>query len=450
MNLRSLIGLSEDVKRIGLYGVGKSTLALLRLLPEDAEITLRSDKKIDRETLPFDRRIVKICDGDFATDRICEQVIFFSPSVRRDTPALRRASERGVIFSSECELFFKTVKAPVYAVTGSDGKSTTSTLISRLLSEKYGKVALCGNIGVPFISSDAGDAYVAELSSFQLTYLSAFTERAVITNVTPNHLNWHTSFEEYKNAKLSLLDHTRGAVLCIDNSVLSDVARKRGASALSSAENSYAHIKESYDFSVAYTLDGDSICRNGVPFMPLCALLRREKHNLQNFLTALAATDTEVSPEHAIRVAEEFSGLAHRCEYVATLGGADYFDSSIDTSPERTATTLRSLGKKCYVLLGGKSKGLPFDKLLPTLRELCKEAVLFGECADEIEDVLSGKIPTKTFKSLDEAVRYCIESAETGDTVILSPAATSYDAYASFEERGEHFKKIIKDHIKTS
>ena len=108
MNLRSLIGLSEDVKRIGLYGVGKSTLALLRLFPEDAEITLRSDKKIDREALSSDRRIVKICDGDFATDRICEQVIFFSPSVRRDTPALRRASERGVVFSSECELFFKT------------------------------------------------------------------------------------------------------------------------------------------------------------------------------------------------------------------------------------------------------------------------------------------------------------------------------------------------------
>ena len=449
MNLRSLLGLSEDVKRIGLYGVGKSNSALLDILPSGAEITLRSDKKIERARVPNDRRIVKIYDGDCATDRICEQVIFFSPSVRRDAPALKRAHEQGVVFSSECELFFKEVNAPVYAVTGSSGKSTTSTLISLLLSEKYGKVALCGNIGVPFISSEPSDAYVAELSSFQLTYLSTFTERAVITNITPNHLNWHTSFKEYKSAKLSLLRHTRGAVLSIDDETLAEVARHRNTYAISSTEKSYSQIKTDYDFSVAYTVEGDFICRNGVPFIPLRALLRKEKYNVKNFALALAACDTAVSPEHAMRVAGNFSGLAHRCEHVATLGGADYYDSSIDTSPERTAATLESLGRKCYVLLGGRSKGLPFDILVPSLQEYAKEAVLYGECKDEMMRAFSSKIPTREFDTLNDATRYCIGKAGVGDTVILSPAATSYDAFQSFEERGDCFEKTVKEYIKT-
>lgn len=449
MNLRSLLGLSEDVKRIGLYGVGKSNLALLDILPSGAEITLRSDKKIERALLPNDRRIVKIYDGECATDGLCEQVIFFSPSVRRDTPAIKRAKEQGVRFCSEYELFFWEVKAPVYAVTGSSGKSTTSTLISRLLSEKYGKVALCGNIGVPFISCKPSDAYVAELSSFQLTYLSTFTERAVITNITPNHLNWHASFEEYKNAKLSLLNHTRGAVLSIDDEILANVARRRTALAISSTEKSYAQIKDSYDFSVAYTVEGDAICRNGLPFIPLDSLKRREKYNVKNFALALAACDTAVSPEHAMCVAREFDGLAHRCEHVATLGGADYYDSSIDTSPERTAATLESLGRKCYVLLGGRSKGLPFESLVHTLQKYAVEAVLYGECKDEMMRAFSDKIPTREFFTLDDATRYCIEKAGVGDAVILSPAATSYDAFQSFEERGDYFNKIVQKRIKT-
>jgi UDP-N-acetylmuramoylalanine--D-glutamate ligase len=276
-------------------------------------------------------------------------------------------------------------------------------------------------------------------------YLDVFTERAVITNITPNHLNWHTSFEEYKQAKLSLLSHTRGAVLCLDDGILSETAKKRYTFALTSTEKSYEKIKESYDFSVAYTLESSDICRNGVPYIPIGALSRREKHNIKNFMSALAACDGVTSRAHALRVANEFHGLPHRCEHFAAVNGVDYFNSSIDTSPERTVATLSSLGRRCFVILGGRSNGLPFEKLVPFLQIYAKEAVLYGECADEIMRVISGRVRARSFCELYDAVRHCISAASPGDAVILSPAATSYDSFSSFEERGDFFKKTINE-----
>ncbi|MBQ7387401.1 MAG: UDP-N-acetylmuramoyl-L-alanine--D-glutamate ligase, partial [Clostridia bacterium] len=414
MNLRSLLNCKQDVKKIGLFGLGRSNIALLATLPSDAEITLRSDKKIDRAALPKDARITKIYDGEHACERICEQVIFFSPSVRRERTELVRARERGVIFSSDCELFFENMQAPIYAVTGSDGKSTTATLVRELLTEKYGTAALCGNIGLPFVSASSADAYVCELSSFQLTYLKPFTERAAITNITPNHLNWHSSFEEYKETKLSLLSHTRGAVLNVDDPILSEMAKRRTPFSLISTQNSYQKIKCGYDFSVAYTLEGECICRNGTPYIRVRDLGRREAHNVKNFMLALAITEGMVSDAHALRVGSEFRGLAHRCEHFASLGGVDFFDSSIDTSPERTKMTLTSLGRKCVVLLGGRSKRLPFDTLLPVLKNHAKFAVLYGECTDEIHALIAKIVPTKRCASLDEAALCAARLAEHG------------------------------------
>ncbi len=447
MNLRSLLNSKAEVKKVGLFGLGRSSLAILSSLPADIEITLRSDTKIDSASLPKDRRITKIYDGVHACDLIYEQIIFFSPSVRRDRPALSNAVERGVVFSSDCELFFKENTAPVYAVTGSSGKSTTATLAHRLLSEKYKGAVLAGNIGKPFITIPNAEIYVSELSSFQLTYSSPFTERAAITNITPNHLNWHSSFDEYRDTKLSLLSSTRGAVLNADDGILSKIAERRGSFALTSTKKSYLSLNEGYDFSVAYTLEGESICRNGRPYIRLRDLGRREAHNVKNFMTALAMCDGHVSPRHALKVGREFQGLAHRCEHFASFCGVDFFDSSIDTSPERTKMTLDSIGKRCIVILGGRSKGLPFDELAMALKKHAKYALIYGETRDEIFSAVKNHVPAKRFETLKEASAYALKIIESGDTVVLSPAATSYDAFSNFEERGDYFKKIINEQI---
>ncbi len=446
MNLRLLLNLKEDVKKIGLFGLGRSSLALLDILPENAEITLRSDVRVNPATLAHDRRITRIYDGEHSCDSIREQVIFFSPSVRRDRPALASAKARGVVFSSDCELFFMTNTSPVYAVTGSNGKSTTATLMRELLTESYGDVTLCGNIGAPFMSSSDAEAYVCELSSFQLTYSTPFTERAAITNITPNHLNWHDSFEEYKSTKLSLLSHTRGAVLNIDDPILSDHARRHGAFSVVSSVLRYEEIRQSYDIRTAYTLESGNICRSGVPFIRARDLYKREGYNVKNFMLALAICDGSVSSSHAVRVGREFRGLSHRCEHFATLRGVDFFDSSIDTSPERTEMTLMSLARECIVILGGRSKGLPFSELLPALKKHAKLALLYGECAGELHEMLGGAVPSHSFATLGEATEYAMRLAVAGDAVILSPAATSYDAFSSFEERGEYFKKKVNEY----
>ena len=201
MKLCSLLGLGQDVKRIAFFGLGVSNLGIIRKMSDKVEIVLRSDTPIKNDVFSIDKRITRVFDGDRACDGIDEDVIIFSPSVRRDRPELMRARERGVVFSSECEIFCENYGGELFAITGSDGKSTSATITSELL----GGATLCGNIGREMPLENASDRCVAELSSFQLTYALPRAVRAGITNVTPNHLNWHTSFDEYKNAKMSLI-----------------------------------------------------------------------------------------------------------------------------------------------------------------------------------------------------------------------------------------------------
>lgn len=202
-------------KKIGFFGLGKSNLDLLQTLPlERCEIILRSEGKIDRGTLPRKLLLPKILDGERAFLDIREDVLFLSPSVRRDRRELSDAVARGVVFSSDAELFFENARAPIYAVTGSDGKSTTATLAEKLLL-KNRNALLVGNIGQPMFSSLSrnADCYVAELSSFMLSYITPKVRRAAITNITPNHLDWHSSFEEYKSVKLGIFREAEEKIL---------------------------------------------------------------------------------------------------------------------------------------------------------------------------------------------------------------------------------------------
>ena len=447
MEIRSLLGCGQDVKKIALFGLGVSNLEILRKMTDNVGIVIRSDTHLGRDIAKVDPRIVAIYDGEHSCDEIDEDVIVFSPSVRRDRYELLRAAERGVIFTSDCEMFSDSVGSPVFAVTGSDGKSTTATILSQLLRERYPTVALCGNIGSPMLTSVASDAYAVELSSFQLTYSHPRVMRAAITNITPNHLNWHTSFDEYRDAKLSLLRGAEEYALSADNEILSDYIRIHGAFGVISAEKTYMELKELYDFSVAYTAEGEHILRNGEPYIKIADIVRKEKHNLKNLMLALAASDGLVSQSHAVAVARSFGGLAHRMETVAEYNGIKYIDSSIDTSPSRCISTLSSLTAKCVVILGGRKKGVALDSLVPIVRKKARAAVVMGECREELYSLLTGDFKCIRAEDMRDAVEKATEAAECSDSVILSPGATSYDLYSSYAERGDDFKKQVKEYI---
>lgn len=436
--------LPVSCKRVGVFGLGRSNLALLPRL-SDREIVLRSEGVIDRRAIPSGTRIAAIYEGARAFLDPCEELLILSPSVRRERRELREFLTRGTVFTSDAEIFFSSVGAPVYAVTGSDGKSTTATLAHRLAALGRSDAALCGNVGIPFCTalSERRSAFVTELSSFTLRYIAPRTERAVITNITPNHLNWHDSYDEYIEAKIAVFRNTGGGVINFDDGII----RERAAiapSAVFSCERGALEIRARFPEADVFTVCDGYFEKNGERLFPVSAMRRGEAHNVKNMLAALALTDGLWSCDGARAVAEGFGGLAHRCEEVGVIGNVRYINSSIDTTPTRTAATLESLGAPAVVILGGRDKGLDFSVLLPSLSRWGRAAVLIGECAGRIAAVLPEGMVRRFASDMEEAVASARALARPGDTVLLSPAATSYDAYADFEARGEDFKETVK------
>jgi UDP-N-acetylmuramoylalanine--D-glutamate ligase len=406
-------------------------------------ITLRSDGEIDRRCLPDGLNIDGIYEGDRAAEDICEDVIFFSPSVRRDRPELCRAQARGVIFSSDAELFFAENRRPVFAVTGSDGKSTTATLINMLLCEAGMTSRLIGNIGEPMAAhlSDSVDCYVAELSSFMLTYCAPMVERACLTNLTPNHLDWHKSIEEYNKTKISMINSADWQVVSDENAEL----LSRGA--IVSVGSNFRELKDRYKAELYLTCEGGYICKNGRQILALDKIERRAAHDIKNLMMAIAMTEGYTDGGAIEAVASSFCGLEHRCQRIISYGGVDYINSSVDSTPARTCETLRSLGRECVLILGGRGKGLDYDSLIPEIRKYARSVLIIGENANEIFRALSEQVNCIICEDMDEAVRRGISLAKGTGMLLLSPASTSLDRYKSYARRGEDFKEKVYKYI---
>ena len=242
--------LLKNARSFGFFGLGKSNLAILSLIPKDREITLRSEGRIDLSALPKRLRNARIFEGACAFDDINEDVLFLSPSVRRERDEFDKARAAGVTLCSDLELFLSEFRGISFAISGSDGKSTTATLTSLLLKEKFDRISAIGNIGIPFCHSARAPAAVLELSSFNLRYSTPHASRAAITNVTPNHLNWHSDFEEYKETKLSLLDSADEAIISADDEILSSYASGRRIFAVTSVTKSFEELKR--DFKIMF------------------------------------------------------------------------------------------------------------------------------------------------------------------------------------------------------
>jgi len=455
-------------RTVAMLGAGVSNMPLISLLAQaGALVTVRD--RAEESTLGERGAAIRAlgCDlitGEGYLDGLSEDFIFRSPGIRPDLPEICSAVSAGSVLTSEMDLFLEKAPVPVYGVTGSDGKSTTTTLISLLLEEEmkrrgHGRAFLGGNIGEPLLHRiplmEEGDAVAAELSSFQLMTAPSRVKVAVITNVTPNHLNWHTGMEEYIRAKARILEGCERAVLNGGCPVTRELGRDLTVpvtyfSAGERRENLPEKDSELF-------LDGEVITRRegGIetPILSRADIVLPGLHNVENYMAAIGATWGFVSPDAVRHVARTFGGVAHRLERVREKDGVTYYNSSIDSSPTRTLAALSALGEReVVIILGGYDKKIPFAPLAEglALRGHIRAAVLTGATAPLIDEAMKecaafreSGIPVLRDADFDRAFALAAEAARPGDAVLLSPACASFDAFKNFEQRGEHFRDLV-------
>lgn len=436
-------------KSVSVIGMGISNIPLIKLLLEcGADVTVR-DRRTKEQigNLPYDCRYVL---GEDYLENLNESCIFRTPGLRYDTPQLVKASENGSVITSEMEVFFDICPAKIIAVTGSDGKTTTTTLISELIKKSGKRCFVGGNIGKPLLpeidSITPDDAVVLELSSFQLHTMKRSPHIAVITNLSPNHLDYHKSYEEYIEAKTNIFMHQSQndtVILNYDNADTRKLAKSAPGNVMffSRQSENGVHLEENY------------IVYNGEKLLDINKIKIPGMHNVENYMAAIAATLGMVSKDDILSVAQNFGGVPHRIELVRTLNGVFYYNSSIDSSPNRTINTLKVFKKPVILIAGGKDKGIPYDELGPHLLEKVKLLILIGATSDVIEQSVKKAagnkpiMPVYRASSYEDAVKYAHDNAADGDTVLLSNASTSFDMFKNFEERGNLFKKLVEELI---
>ena len=381
-------------------------------------------------------------------------VIFRTPGMHFDIPEIQRELADGAELTSEMEVFMKICPAKIYAVTGSDGKTTTTTLIYEMLKQEGYNCFLGGNIGTPLIDKveeiDVNDRVVLELSSFQLLTMKNSPDVAVISNLSPNHLDIHKTMEEYIDAKKNIYRYQTDKdriVINYDNPITrSFIPEVKGRLILFS-------IKE--ECTTGTFLKGNLIiCREGgmeKEIMPIEDIKLPGMHNVENYLAAISAVMPEVSNESIVNVAKNFSGVEHRNEFVRTVNGVSFYNDSIGSSPTRTAATLKSFKKKVILIAGGYDKKLCYDELGETIHKYVKLMVLMGDTADKIEKAYKNyarkanvePLPVVRVRNMEDALNSAYRLAQSGDIVVLSPASASFDLYSNFMERGNHFKELV-------
>lgn len=442
-------------KNITVIGIGISNLPLIKYLVSlGANVTAcdrRSAEDLGENYTELEKLGVKFNLGDGYLNNLLGDMIFKTPGMRYDVPELLKAKENGSIVTSEMEVFFEVCPSHIIAVTGSDGKTTTTTLIHKMMTDAGYKTWLGGNIGNPLLTDTEkmkeNDWVILELSSFQLHTMRKSPEIAVITNISPNHLDMHKDYKEYIDAKKNImLYQNEGDTLIVnaDNQVTADIGKSASGAVKYFSRNGMADVY----------LDGNIIKRGIVEILNIKDIKIPGMHNVENYMAAIAAVSGLVSKDVIVNVAKTFGGVEHRIELVRTLDGVKYYNSSIDSSPNRTINTLRVFPNKVIMIAGGKDKGIPYDEIGSALAEHVKVLILIGATSDKIQEALDAEI-NKTGNgkdieviratSYEDAVNTARSKAHDGDVVLLSPASTSFDMFRNFEERGNLFKKIVNE-----
>ncbi len=447
-------------KRIAFCGVGVSNLPLIykfkKLGADVYACDRRSRGQLGQTADELEKAGISLILGADYLKNLNVDIIFRTPGMNFFLPELIEARRRGIVVTSEIEVFFDLCPCKLFAVTGSDGKTTTTTLIAKMLETQGYKVHLGGNIGIsllPLIDEiDADDCAVVELSSFQLISMRKSPNVSVITNVAPNHLDVHKTMDEYIEAKRNIMIHQNAfsrTVLNADNQITAGFENDvRGQMVMFSYSKPVANGAYYGADGVLYMCD-----KNGqTPVMHRSDIKVLGEHNVENFLAAISAVWGYVSAENIAKTAREFTGVEHRIEYVREFDGVRYYNDSIATSPTRTIAGLAAFDRKVVLIAGGYDKHIPFEPLVPHIINKVRLLILTGTTADKIEAVVKNAEGYETSgieiiraDGLADAVKKAHDNSSEGDIVTLSPACASFDAYANFELRGKHFKNLVND-----
>ncbi len=442
-------------KKVAFIGAGVSHKQLIEIFAQKGAIVTLCDKKELEDFGEYADTLKKLninlsLGENYLEGLKNQDLIMRTPGFEYYTKELQAELNKGTEVSSEMELFFKLCPCKIYAVTGSDGKTTTTSLIAKMLEESGKTVHLGGNIGkalLPVIEQvNEDDVAVVELSSFQLISMKQSPDVAVVTNVTPNHLDHHKDMQEYIDAKRNILLYQKEnskAVLGYENEIsrgmTADVVGKvRYFTRLSQIDNGSFIDSEGY-----LTIDGKQIVHQD-------EVALRGLHNLENILAAFCAVEEDVSFDIMKKVAKEFKGVEHRIEPVRTIDGVQWFNDSIASSPTRTIAGLKAFDKKICIIAGGYDKNIPYEPLAKPILDHVKLLVVMGQTGPKIEKVVrehkdfaDSNIKILHADSMESAVKIMKENTAAGDIVSLSPASASFDMYPNFEIRGKHYKELV-------
>ena len=437
-------------KKIDVLGLGVSNRPLVQLLLEFGCDVLGCDRtpreKLDAEVLELETLGCKLSVGDGYLDGVEADILFRTPGMHPGNPAIEALRSRGAQVTSEMEVFFEVCPCTLLAVTGSDGKTTTTTLVSEMLKADGKTVWLGGNIGTPLLPlvrrMQPEDFAVVELSSFQLMDMTRSPQRAIITNLAPNHLDIHKDMEEYVDSKKNIFrfqDESGLLILNADNDITA-AFRGNGETRFFSRQGE-AHV----------CLKDGVICRGDQAVLKTADILLPGVHNIENYMAAIAMVEGLVSDDTIRQVAQNFGGVEHRIELVRVKDGVRFYNDSIASSPSRTIAGLRSFPEKVILIAGGYDKHIPYDVLGPEICAHVKQVFLCGATAPQIRAAVEtcadfrGQVEMTDCGNFENAVRTAAAAAKDGDVVLMSPASASFDEFKNFMVRGEFFKKIVKE-----
>ena len=438
-------------KKVAVLGLGVSNRPLVRLLLEFGCSVVGCDKtpreNLDAEVLQLEKMGCKLHVGEDYLEGVEADVVFRTPGMHPGNPAIVALRSRGAQITSEMEVFFEVCPCHLIAVTGSDGKTTTTTLIAEMLKAAGKMVWLGGNIGTPLLplvrKMQKEDYAVVELSSFQLMDMTRSPERALITNLAPNHLDIHKDMEEYVEAKKNIFRYqdSQGLLVLNGDNAITASFRGNGTTRFFSRQgDGYVSLKEGI------------IYREGRPVLPVVDILIPGVQNVENYMAAIAMVEGLVEDEVVRQVAKTFGGVEHRIELVRVKDGVKFYNDSIASSPSRTIAGLRSFPEKVILIAGGYDKHIPYDVLGPEICVHVKKLFLGGATREKIRQAVvncsqydPSALEIVDCGSFEPAVRAAAQAAKPGDVVLMSPASAAFDQFKNFMVRGDFYKKLVKE-----
>lgn len=446
-------------KKVAIIGLGVSNIPLLdyfyNLNSKISVFDNRDKDDLDSSLISkLDNYNIKYYGGENNLENLNGfDIIFRSPSVMPYREELKKEAERGAIITTEIEMVLKLTPSKTIGITGTEGKTTTTSIIYEIIKKAGYNCFLGGNIGKPIFTlvkdMKPDDVIILEMSSFQLTNMDVSPDISVVTNIFPDHLNVHSSYEDYREQKKNIFKYQSEdgiVVLNYDNEFTRKFAKDAPGKVI------YFSSKEKLEDGYIYDNKDETIkyCEDGVRrhLIKSADIKLRGIHNYENICAALAATSTLVDTDTAINTIKEFKGVQHRLEFVRELNNVKWYNDSIGTSPASTIAGLNAFSENIILLAGGSDKGLDYKEVGETIARKVKTLILTGPTATKIEEatrnaVNGNKVEICYVENLEEAVKLANKKAKQGEVVLLSPASASFDAFKNFEDRGNKFKQFV-------